>query len=94
MLINLADTDFHIYAEQVRTMNSSADKKVYIVTFGCQQNEADSEKIRGMAHSMGYADTDTPEDADMIVLNTCAIRQHAEEKALSLLILIRPILQK
>lgn len=56
---------------------------VCILTFGCQQNEADSEKLRGMAHEMGYADVADPADADLILLNTCAIREHAEQKVLS-----------
>lgn len=48
------------------------------MTFGCQQNEADSEKLRGMAAEMGYTVTDDVKDADLIVVNTCAIREHAE----------------
>ena len=56
-----------------------------VITFGCQQNEADSEIIRGMAAEMGYVICDEPEDCDLIVVNTCAIREHAESKALSLL---------
>jgi tRNA-2-methylthio-N6-dimethylallyladenosine synthase len=58
--------------------------KAYVLTFGCQQNEADSEKLSGMAQAMGYALTDAPEEADLIVVNTCAIREHAEQKALSI----------
>ena len=58
--------------------------KVYVLTFGCQQNEADSEYIAGMAVEMGYEKTDTAEDADLIVINTCAVREHAELKALSI----------
>lgn len=60
-------------------------KKLYTVTLGCQQNEADSERIKGMLHSLGAADTDTPENADIIIVNTCAVREHAELKALSIL---------
>ncbi len=56
---------------------------VYVNTFGCQQNEADSERIYGMAELMGYRKVDKPEDAALIVFNTCAIREHAELKALS-----------
>ena len=58
-------------------------KKAYILTFGCQQNEADSEKLAGMAEAMGYEIIREPSDADLIVVNTCAIREHAEKKALS-----------
>ena len=58
-------------------------KKYYIRTFGCQQNEADGERIAGMAQEMGYTLTDDPAEADLIVVNTCAVRDHAEKKALS-----------
>ena len=56
----------------------------FVMTFGCQQNEADSEKIAGMAEAMGYEIVTAPEDADLIMVNTCAIREHAEQKALSI----------
>ncbi len=59
--------------------------RVFIYTFGCQQNEADSERLRGLAHAMGYADAPTAEDASLILLNTCAIREHAELKTLSVI---------
>ncbi len=55
----------------------------YVLTFGCQQNEADSEKIAGMAKAMGYEIQNAPEGADLIMVNTCAVREHAEKKALS-----------
>jgi len=54
--------------------------RAHVQTFGCQQNEADSERIRGMLAEMGYAPTDTDDEADVIVINTCAIREHAEAK--------------
>ena len=85
MILDLNDTDFSHYIERVRALNEGKKRKIYIFTFGCQQNEADSEKIQGMAEAMGYSYTDNHEDADLIILNTCAIRQHAEEKALSML---------
>ncbi len=52
----------------------------FVDTYGCQQNEADSERIRGMLQAAGYGMTDTEEGADVIVLNTCAIREHAEQR--------------
>jgi len=52
----------------------------YVETYGCQQNEADSEKIRGILCESGYRMTDTPEGADVVVMNTCAIREHAEQR--------------
>jgi tRNA-2-methylthio-N6-dimethylallyladenosine synthase len=50
----------------------------YIDTYGCQQNEADSEKLRGMLETMGYQFTGSEQQADVIVINTCAVREHAE----------------
>ena len=54
----------------------------YTQTFGCQQNEADSERIRGYLQEMGYGFTQDEEQADVIVINTCAIREHAEQRVL------------
>ena len=54
--------------------------RAFVDTYGCQQNEADSERIRGMLASCGYAIVDTEEGADCIVINTCAIREHAETR--------------
>lgn len=58
-------------------------KTAYISTFGCQQNEADSERIMGICNMMGYGAAKTMEEADLIIFNTCAIREHAELKVLS-----------
>ena len=52
----------------------------FVDTYGCQQNEADSERIRGLLQQCGYRLTDTEEGADCIVINTCAIREHAETR--------------
>lgn len=60
-------------------------RRAFVMTFGCQQNEADSEKISGMAEAMGYELTAEPAGASLIVVNTCAIREHAEQKALSVI---------
>ena len=59
-------------------------KKAFVLTLGCQQNEADSERLAGMAQAMGYEMSDKPDDAYLIIVNTCAIREHAEKRALSL----------
>lgn len=52
----------------------------FIRTYGCQQNVADSEKIKGMLAKSGFSFTDTPDDADFILFNTCAVREHAEDR--------------
>lgn len=54
----------------------------FVDTYGCQQNEADSERIRGMLDKMGYGFTRSEKEADIIVINTCAVREHAEKRVL------------
>lgn len=54
--------------------------KAYVETYGCQQNEADSEKIRGFLSQSGYTIVHDAEGADVVVMNTCAIREHAEQR--------------
>ena len=51
-------------------------------TYGCQQNESDSERIRGWLAEMGYGFTQDEFSADLIVINTCAVREHAEMRVL------------
>ena len=52
----------------------------YVETYGCQQNEADSEKLRGYLVQSGYSIASEAEGADVVVMNTCAIREHAEQR--------------
>ena len=54
----------------------------FVDTYGCQQNEADSERIRGMLEQCGYTMQDSEEGADVIVINTYAVREHAEQRVL------------
>ncbi len=54
--------------------------KAYVETYGCQQNEADSERIRGMLSEAGYGICDEAEGADVVVMNTCAIRENANQR--------------
>ena len=82
--------DAQVYIEKLRGFTGQLAEglghvpKCFVLTFGCQQNEADSEKLAGMAQDMGYELCDDPADADLIAVNTCAIREHAEQKALSI----------
>lgn len=68
------------FMHMMRELNPKADKKYIINTFGCQMNENDSEKLAGMLESMGYNCTDTHEEADLIIYNTCCVRENAELK--------------
>ena len=54
--------------------------KAYVETYGCQQNEADSEKLRGYLTQSGYAICQEADGADVVVMNTCSIREHAEQR--------------
>jgi len=60
----------------------SMEKKYHIWTEGCQMNVADSQRVGSSLEHLGYSLTDSPEEADVIVLNTCVVRQSAEDKAL------------
>jgi len=57
-------------------------RRVFLETYGCQMNVADSELMAGVLERAGMTLTDRPEDADAIVLNTCAIREHAEQRVM------------
>ena len=58
----------------------STTPTAYVETYGCQQNEADSERIRGLLIQSGYAIVSSAEGADVVVMNTCAIREHAQQR--------------
>ena len=58
-------------------------KKVYIETLGCQMNKSDAERMYGMLEYIGYSQTENPKEADMLIINTCSIRQLSEDKAYS-----------
>ena len=79
------------YIEKVRAYNENliaeqgSKRYAFVQTFGCQQNEADSEKIAGMCQAMGYEICHEPALADIIMVNTCAVREHAEKRALSII---------
>ena len=68
------------YINKVRNLNSDSQRYYNILTMGCQLNENDSEKIAGMLTKMGYRETDNLEQANVYILNTCCVRENAEEK--------------
>lgn len=85
------------YSAQVRTILSSqfASRSgpflYHIITFGCQQNENDSERIAGLLDQMGGRWTDQPRQADMILLNTCSVRENADDRFFGHLGLVKNI---
>ena len=54
---------------------------IYLETFGCQMNELDSELVRGHLQALGYGFIDDRDSADVVLFNTCSVRDHAEERA-------------
>ena len=72
----------------------NAPKKVFVKTYGCQMNVYDSERMRDVLGPLGYAETATPEEADLVILNTCHIREKAAEKVYSELGKIRGMKRK
>ena len=58
-------------------------KKVYIEILGCQMNKSDAERMYGMLEYLDYYQTDNPKEADLLIINTCSIRQLSEDKAYS-----------
>lgn len=68
------------YIEKVRKINDGKNLKYLILTMGCQLNENDSEKLSGMIESMGYTRTDKLEESDLVVFNTCCVRENAEDR--------------
>ena len=68
------------YIDKVKKINEGKNLKYLILTMGCQLNENDSEKLSGMIESMGYTKTDKLEDSDLVVFNTCCVRENAEDR--------------
>ena len=67
----------------MNAMTDANKKKLYIKTWGCQMNVYDSKRMADILSPLGYQETETPEDADMMILNTCHIREKATDKVFS-----------
>ncbi|MCL4538053.1 MAG: tRNA (N6-isopentenyl adenosine(37)-C2)-methylthiotransferase MiaB [Bacteroidetes bacterium] len=65
---------------QDRASDGLNGRKIYVETYGCQMNLADTEIVLGIMNESGYMPTRTMDDADVVLLNTCSVREHAEEK--------------
>ena len=66
----------------------------FIHTFGCQQNVNDGEKIKGVLAQLGYGFADSAEEADLIIFNTCAVREHAEQRVFGNVGALKPLKEK
>ena len=69
-------------AAPLLTQRFGGQPLAYVHSFGCQQNVSDGERIQGMLAEMGFGFTDSPDSADLILFNTCAVRGHAEDRVL------------
>ena len=79
--MNEQQTEYlNLIAELMTIRKRGEVPRAFVRTYGCQQNVADSERIKGMLAAAGYSFTDTPDDADFILFNTCAVREHAEDR--------------
>ena len=80
-------TDYNTVNYEVNDdfLNKYSGKTYFLKTYGCQMNEHDSENISAMIESMGFTKADNYEEADMVLLNTCSIRENAHNKAFGML---------
>ena len=74
--------------------NFGINKNYYVRTYGCQMNEHDGERIKGMLESAGYSETEDINKADIIILNTCAIRENAHDKVFGFLGIVNNLKKK
>ena len=82
------------FITKVKKINEGKNLNYYILTMGCQLNENDSEKICGMIENMGYSKTDDLNEADLVLFNTCCVRENAEDKLFGKLGEVKKIKEK
>ncbi len=78
--MNCLQYETNEHAKQVVAAHYSNVPAAFVRNFGCQQNVSDSERLKGALQDLGYTLVGTPQEADLIVFNTCAIREHAEQR--------------
>ena len=86
------ETKEYILKENLKKLG--LNKKYYIKTYGCQMNEHDSENIKAILEDMSFTETDNMENADLILLNTCAIRENAHNKVFGMIGRIKHLKEK
>ena len=76
----MGNTEQKDYIEKVKEFNNKKELKYNILTMGCQLNENDSEKLSGMLEEMNYIRTESQKEADIVLFNTCCVRENAEDR--------------
>lgn len=82
---NQKEVEKEFYTEDNNITNIGVNKTYHIKTYGCQMNEHDSENIKAMLEELGFAEEEDMEKADLVILNTCSIRENAHNKAFGML---------
>src|SRR6056297_1863754 len=77
--------------DTARRQDATAKKRLFIKTYGCQMNVYDSERMRDVLSPLGYEPAEAPDGADLVILNTCHIREKAAEKVYSELGRLKPL---
>ncbi len=92
----MSENNCEKYIELIReyNRNSFRELKAAVITYGCQQNVSDSEKLSGMLEKMGYSLCEKAEQADLVIFNTCAVREHAELKVYGNIGALKPVKRK
>ena len=80
IIYNEQEALIETYITKIKELNQNKKLKAQIITYGCQMNAHDSEKILGLLKEMGYEETEIQKEADLILFNTCCVRENAENK--------------
>ena len=78
--MRILDKNERIINELKKIISEKSNVKAYVHSFGCQLNVSDGEKIKGVLKKIGYSFTENANEADLIILNTCAVRENAEDR--------------
>ena len=79
---------------EILAVRYGSSPKAFVHTYGCQGNVSDSQRIRGQLLEMGYVFTDDVNEADFVLFNTCAVREHAEDRVLGNVGALKPVKEK
>lgn len=88
------DNSVQYFTDKIKSINASSRKNACVHSFGCQLNFSDGEKIKGLFSEMGFNITDNDENADVIIFNTCAVRENAEDRVFGIIGSVKHLKEK